>query len=774
MKQVLLCCLLLVSGWTAAQSTISGYFKDATTGEPLLAANVIDLESAQGAISNTYGFYSLTLEGNEARLRFSYIGYQTLDTTLQIVADTKLDVNLEPSVSLQVVEVTSDRGERIEQQTQMSRTEVPISQIKRIPALLGEVDVLKTLQLLPGVQSGGEGTSGLYVRGGSPDQNLVLLDGVPIYNVSHLLGIFSVFNADALRNVTLTKGGFPARYGGRLSSVLEINMKEGNLRKWEGEGSIGLISSKLTVSGPIKKDKTSILLSGRRTYADLIAKPLIKAAAAEGTEQKIKLYFYDLNGKLQHKINDNHRLFLSFYSGADVFSTSFTDSFGEAGGGTDWGNIISAARWNWEISPKLFLNTTATYSRYNIDISTFATEENDQFDALYTSGIYDLGGKVDFDFIPNPRHYIRFGGGYTNHLYRPGALTVQSEIDGEDTELLNVGATASSSNELYTYFEDDVSFGALKMNAGLHFSGFAVEDRFYTSVQPRLGLRYLLRNDLSLKASFSSMQQYVNLLTSESLSLPTDLWVPSTARVRPQESYQVAIGAAKTYDEDFEVSIEAYYKQMKNVISYREGASFLDGLDTDWQEKITQGEGEAYGLEVFVQKKRGRFTGWLGYTLSWNWRQFDEINSGRRYPFRYDRRHDLSLVGNYDLSDRVWLSGAFVYGTGNAVSLPNYRYRTGNRGSGFGPEIEATVDKNSFRMTNYHRLDFSISFRKQKRWGERTWVIGAYNTYWHRNPYFLTAEDVYSCDNGSCGTTRRVREYSILPIIPSVAYQFKF
>ena len=777
----LLLLLGLFTGALSAQVTLSGTLRDEATGEPLLTANVIDLNSGQGAVANTYGFYSLTLPtGSAARLRYSYIGYRSVDTTLVLDRDTKLDLDLRSSVDLATVEVTSDRGERIEQQTQMSRTEIPVAQIKRIPALLGEVDVLKTLQLLPGVQSGGEGTSGLYVRGGSPDQNLVLLDGVPVYNVSHLLGIFSVFNADALRNVTLTKGAFPARYGGRLSSVLEINMKEGNLKRWEGEGSLGLISSKLTVSGPLKKDRTSILLSGRRTYADLIAKPLVRAAAGDDEDIKLKLYFYDLNGKLQHKINDRHRLFASFYSGADVFGTEIDDEFGNYGGGTDWGNIIGATRWNWEISPRLFLNTTATYSRYNIDIESFVDEDDDQFSARYRSGITDFGGKLDFDFIPNPDHYLRFGGGWTNHTYAPGALAIRQQF-GEEREELNIGATDNSSNEFYTYVEDDMRFGALKVNAGLHFSAFAVEDQFYTSLQPRLGLRYLLDNDLSIKAGFSTMQQYVNLLTSEALSLPTDLWVPSTARIRPQSSMQVALGAAKTYNDEYEVSLEAFYKTMDNVVSYREGASFFNGFGGNWQDKVTQGDGEAYGLEFFVQRKRGRFTGWLGYTLSWNWRQFDDINSGNRFPFRYDRRHDLSLVGNYDLSERVWLSGAFVYGTGNAVSLPTYAYnsteRTNQRFSGgFGSgRIESGVSKNSFRMSNYHRLDVSISFRKPKRWGERTWVIGAYNAYWHRNPYFLTAGDRTTCnDNGRCTTERQVREISILPIIPSVAYQFKF
>jgi hypothetical protein len=763
-----------------AQTTISGYFTDLDSGEPLLSANVIDLNTGQGALANTYGFYSLTLpaEADSARLRFSYIGYQSHEVTVALGEDLTLSAPLSPSVNLAEVVVTSDRGERIEQQTQMSRTEVPVAQIKRIPALLGEVDVLKALQLLPGVQSGGEGSTGLYVRGGSPDQNLVLLDGVPIYNVSHLLGIFSVFNADALRNVTLTKGGFPARFGGRLSSVLEINMKEGNLNKWEGEGSIGLISSKLTLSGPIQKGKTSILVSGRRTYADLIAKPIIKSTASStGSEVDLSLYFYDLNAKLQHKVNDNHRLFLSFYSGADVFGTEIKEDGDIFGGGTDWGNIVSAARWNWQISPKLFMNTTATLSKYEINIDALSDDGEDRFSARYISGIYDFGGKVDLDYIPNPDHYVRFGAGWTNHTYRPGAINFKAETLGETDLDTLIGSQVDYSNEFAAYVEDDFRLGALKINAGVHFSAFQVDDEFYTSLQPRLGLRYLLKNDLSIKAGFSTMQQYINLLTSEALSLPTDLWVPSTGRVKPQQSWQLAGGVAKTFDDKYEVSVEAYYKQMKNVVSFKQGASFILGFEDTWEDKITQGDGEAYGLELFIQKKQGRFTGWLGYTLSWNWREFEELNSGNRFPFRYDRRHDLSLVGNYDLSDRVWVSGAFVYGTGNAVSLPTFGFSSVNR-----PDVENyggsfqefSTEKNSFRMSNYHRLDLSISFRKVKRRYTRTWVIGAYNAYWHKNPYFLTAGDFTTCDDSGCTTERRVREISILPIIPSISYQFKF
>ncbi|WP_367392910.1 carboxypeptidase-like regulatory domain-containing protein [Lewinella sp. LCG006] len=776
---------LLLAFLARGQSfTISGYIEDQASGEKLIAANVYDSFSGAGAVTNTYGFFSLTLPADSVALSFSYIGYQSREERFALSGNRTLNVSLSPYVELATVEVTAERSERIEQRTQMSRMEVPIEQIKRIPALMGEVDVLKALQLLPGVQSGGEGQNGLYVRGGSPDQNLVLLDGVPVYNVSHLLGIFSVFNADAIKNVTLTKGGFPARYGGRLSSVLEINMKEGNLQEWHGEGSIGLISSKLTLQGPIQKGKTSFLISGRRTYVDLLAKPIISANTLPGEEIDISLYFYDLNAKLQHKINDKHRIFLSAYTGADVFANRFADEYGAFSGGIDWGNLISAARWNWQISPKMFANTTLTYSKYEIDINAGSENFNEdgpdeKFSALYISGIEDIGGKIDFDFIPNPDHYLRFGGGWTNHTYRPGALNFNL-TDGEDFNLDTlIGSQNSYSNELFVYAEDDFTLGPLKINAGIHASAFAVEDEFYTSVQPRLGLRYLLNNDLAIKAGFSTMTQYINLLTSEALSLPTDLWVPSTSRIKPQQSWQVALGVAKTINEDYELSVEGYYKEMQNVISFKEGASFLFGLENDWQSKVTQGDGEAYGLEFFFQKKRGRTTGWIGYTLSWNYRQFDEINSGRRYPFRYDRRHDISVVVNHDFSEKIGLSAAWVYGTGNAITLNTITYPTdvyGGFGQPYFNEIETGGEKNAFRMTDFHRLDLSVEFRKQKPKWERKWVVGVYNAYYHRNPYYVIADTEYVRDGqGNIVDEKRVfKEISILPIIPSVSYQFKF
>jgi outer membrane receptor for ferrienterochelin and colicin len=772
---VLLCPFLNI-----AQVTISGYVEDAATGEKLISANIFDARTDLGTISNTYGFYSLTLEGSAVSLIFSYVGYQTQSIQLSLNKDTTLHIALEPAVELEEVEVLADAYRRPELETQMSQMEVPVEQIQKMPALLGEVDVLKSLQLLPGVQSGGEGQSGLYVRGGSPDQNLILLDGVPVYYSAHLLGFFSVFNADAIKNVTLTKGGFPARYGGRLSSVLEINMKEGNREKLHGEGSIGLVASKLTLEGPLFNENTTFLVSGRRTYIDLLAKPFINASEAEGEDVSPSLYFYDLNAKINHRINDRHRLYLSGYFGADIFRVRYEEQYSDGdysrfSGGPAWGNRIGALRWNYLINNKLFANTTLTYSRYQIDIDQSFEDRYDgiteSFSGIYRSGIEDVAAKVDFDYMPNPRHYIRFGGGVIHHTYRPGALEVNARFEDENPLDTIIGNQESKALEYDLYLEDDISLGALKINAGIHASAFQIlerDTRTYFSVQPRLGLRYLLKNDVALKASFSTMTQFINLLTSESISLPTDFWVPSTSRIKPQEAWQAAIGLSRTFNKQFEVSVEAFYKEMDNVVSYKEGSSFFQELAGDWQNRVTQGSGKAYGVEFFVQKKLGRTTGWLGYTLSWNKRQFDEINGGREYPYRYDRRHDISLVLTHEINEKVTFSSSWVYGTGNAISLPEARYS--NPWGDYRSTIQVIKDRNSFRMGAYHRLDVSFEFYKKKRKYERWWVIGAYNAYNRRNPYFLFIDNVF--ENGQ--DRRVIKQVSLFPVIPSVSYRIKF
>jgi hypothetical protein len=786
MKHFMLLCSLLMSLSTMAQNrfTVSGTVTDATSSEQMIGAAVIDPASGAGVVTNTYGFYSLTLPVGQVTLRFSYVGYGRRDTTINLNRDMRLDLGLYPGRELQTVEISAEKAEKIEERVQMSQITVPIEHIKRIPALMGEVDVLKVLQLLPGVQAGGEGQNGLYVRGGSPDQNLILLDGVPVYNVSHLLGFFSVFNADALKNVTLTKGGFPARYGGRLSSVIDISMKEGNMQKWQGVASAGVVASRLTLEGPIVKDKVSMIVSGRRTYVDILASPLIAASSRqEGIQANLRLYFYDLNSKINWRINDKHRVYLSGYFGDDVFRLQSREEFAneifQTNNGTQWGNATLAARWNWLLSPKTFSNVTLTRSRYSFDFLTELIEgqknQLDTFSAVYKSGIVDHGVRWDIDHVLSPKHYIRTGVGMTRHVYNPGALQLRIPFDEVSFDTL-LGNAKTQGFEGFAYVEDDINFGFLRANIGVHATGFWVDSVFYPSVQPRIGINVPISRGWAAKASFATMAQFINLLTNESLGLPTDLWVPSTARIKPQQAWQVAAGVAHTIGEDYELSIEGFYKDMRNVISYKEGATFIV-LDNDWQSRVTQGRGWVYGAELFLQKKSGKTTGWIGYTWARNWRQFEDINGGLKFPFKYDRRHDFKFVIMHELSKDIVLSGTWVYGTGNAITLPQYRYQLPEVGSMMSSytylsDISIPGQRNANRMAPYHRADLSIEFNKQRKHYARKWILGAYNAYSRANPYF-----VYTRNRqvpGSDEERLEFRQVALFPIIPSIALEIKF
>lgn len=780
--------------------TISGYIQDASSGEELISANLYESRNGVGTVSNLYGFYSITLPQDSVYLTFSYIGYQAQTIGVYLDKDITLNIKLGESIVLDAVEIVATKAEKIEERTEMSVIDVPIAQIKKIPALLGEVDVLKTLQLLPGVQSGGEGQSGLYVRGGSPDQNLILLDGVPVYNANHLFGFFSVFNADAIKDVKLTKGGFPARYGGRLSSVLEINMKEGNNQEYHGSVSLGLISSKATFEGPIVKNKASFIVSARRTYIDVLARPLISyALRQEGARGTFGYYFYDLNAKINYRISDKDRLYFSAYTGDDKFYVSTIEEFENGSFGRSeqstrfnlgWGNITTAARWNHLWTNKLFSNVTATYSRYNFNtlIGTGNEEFNtageltdgENLSANYDSGIDDISMRVDFDYIPQPNHFVRFGAQGIVHQFNPGLFEINAAITSNGTQGIALdtifGQPTVNSLEYNVFIEDDYKItDYLKVNGGLHFSGFSLKNTNYTSLQPRISANFRLPNSYALKASFATMRQYVQYLTNENLGLPSDQWLPTTERIKPQDSWQVALGVARTFGEQYEVSVETYYKEMKNLIGYKEGASLFQL--GDWQDQVTQGRGNSYGAEVFIQKKNGRLTGWLGYTLSWSNRQFDDKNFGKWYPFKFDRRHDISIVGIYELTKRISFAATWVYGTGNAITfaeslVPSVTDSQYGTSSTF---IEYFKDRNDFRMGDYHRLDIGFDFTRQRKRYKRTWTLGAYNAYSRRNPFFLArATSFETKPDGSTTSKEVLRQYSLFPIIPSISYKIDF
>lgn len=716
-------------------------------------------------------------------LTITYTGYQSRRLRFYLDKDTTLNLALQPQEMLQEVVVTSESNAA--QEVHMSQIDVPITNIKAMPALLGEVDVLKVLQLMPGVHSGTEGSSGIYVRGGGPDQNLILLDGVPVYNASHLFGFFSVFNADALNHVELFKGGFPARYGGRLSSVIDMRMKEGNKQEWHGEGGVGIIASRLTVEGPLKKNKSSILLSGRRTYIDVLTRPIAKIAT-QG-DVVAGYYFYDLNGKVNYDFSNKNRLYLIAYTGSDRFYSRYKGEGGSSWGGykeeagLNWGNITTALRWNHVFSPRLFSNSTLTYSRYRFNIFSKYEEEgtNGQDDlkqeAKYYSGIEDITAKLEFDFVPRPDHYLRFGVNLTQHHFTPGAI----ESNNISLEDLNVVSQETNATEFYAFAEDDFKVSdRLKINGGLHFSGFRVEGETFLSLQPRLSSRYLIRHDLSLKASYVRMTQYIHLLTNSGIGLPTDLWVPATPRVRPQQAHQVAMGVTKLWKHDYELSVEGYYKTMNNLMEYKEGSSFVE-MDKSWQDRVTSGTGESYGAEVYLQKKSGKTHGWLGYTLSWTNRQFDELNQGKPFPYRYDRRHDISLALMHQLTKRKELSATFVYGTGMAITIPVARIAPflqdqldnpdrDHQGFWHFNELRVYSDRNEYRMPAYHRMDLSYRTTKQTKWGERSWVFSVYNVYNRRNPFYIDLG--YERNSNDLNFI----QYSLFQIIPSISYNFKF
>lgn len=779
----------------AQKRTISGYVMDAASKETLIGATVIDKTSGKGCATNSYGFYTLTLDQGQVDLQVSYVGYTQQSRSLDLKENLSHNFMLETNTTLEEVVVEGTRATVSARSPQMSVVELPVQQIKSIPTLFGEADVLKAIQLLPGVQNGSEGSAGMYVRGGGPDENLLLLDGVPVYNVNHMMGFFSVFNPDALKNVTLYKGSFPARFGGRLSSVVDIRMKEGDMQQYHGNVSVGLISSKLNFEGPIVKDKLSFNLSFRRTYSDLLIKPALWIARhAEKDMSKFKAgyYFYDFNGKLNWKISDKDRLYLSFYSGDDAiyFGVKYRDYAYENVKYTDnmglnwkWGNKVSALRWNHVMSQQLFMDASVNYTQYRHNLGMEIKEEANypnyntlvfnEYNMAYKSGINDLTAKVDFDYTPLPNHEIRFGGSYTYHQFRPEVQSLKI-TDGDFNVDTIVGSSNVFAHETALYAEDNMTLGDIfRVNAGVHYSTFTVEGKTYQSVQPRLSTSVMLASNLSLKAGYAYMTQYVHLLSNSSLSLPTDLWVPVTKNIVPMNAHQVSLGAFYELPRLFDISLEGYYKVMDNLLEYRDGASFFGSSET-WENKVCLGKGWAYGVEFLVQRSFGKTTGWVGYTWAHAKRQFDRegmtINEGKVFPAKYDRRHDLSITVQHKFSDRFDLSGTWVFSSGNCGTLGTQIYE-GLPDWDYIPYIQA-LERNNFRMGNYHRLDISMNFHKQKKHGIRTWNLSVYNAYNHNNPFLVYTS--YGFDENTGQEKKVLMQASLFPIIPSVSYSFKF
>jgi hypothetical protein len=782
--------------WPQTTHTVSGKITDGATGETIIGANIIPVDMDRGTSTNSYGFYSLPMPSGNQTIRVSFIGYQPMEFKLDFTQSFSKNIELMPVViAFETATIVGEKSNHTES-TDLGHESLDVEQIKALPALLGEVDVLKVLQFLPGVSSAGEGNSGFYVRGGGPDQNLILLDDATIYNASHLFGFFSVFNADAIKNVELIKGAMPAEYGGRVSSVLNIGLKEGNSKEWKAAGGLGLISSRLTLEGPLAKDKSSIILSGRRTYIDVLTKPALKGTAFEGTGY----YFYDLNAKANVHLTEKDQIFFSGYFGQDVFSFSSAD----AGFSTriPWGNAMGSIRWNHIVNDKMFLNVGTTYSSY--EFAFLAGQE--EFEFGFESGIKDWAGRAELSWYPNLRHAVKTGIDYVHHDFIPTDFIARSG----DTEFDTGESEQTFSHETGIYIQDDFDLTErLRIHGGLRWSGFwhvgpftrydlpnllnpdQLDEptfyapgelvKYYNGFEPRLAIRYTTGPKSSIKAGYSQNYQYIHLTSLGTTSLPGDIWIPSSDRVAPQWGEQISLGYFTNLGSEniWEASVEGYWKDLEGLVAYGENSRPEDNINNNVDNNLVFGDGWSYGLELFLKKRLGNLTGWIGYTWSKTEREFDGLNNGMIFPSKYDRRHDLSVVADWKINAKWRIGAAFVYATGNSLTLPVQRYVFEGR------VTDIYGARNGYRMAAYHRVDISATLTpdrtkrntsKSKKNRdirvESSWTFGFYNVYNRMNPYFIYFSNEGNSSEGTFDL--QANQVSLFPIIPSVTWNFNF
>ncbi|MCB0395136.1 MAG: TonB-dependent receptor [Flavobacteriales bacterium] len=750
---------MVICAHAAERYTISGYITDKGSGETLIGAAILVEGTSTGTVTNNYGYYAMSLPEGRYVLSFRYIGYQPMiSDTFSLNADTAINVVLRPvAVDLDGVVIEAERPTRVTDRdvtSSLSKFKIEVKDMAGIPSVGGEVDVFKVVQLMPGVKKGIEGSAGMFVRGGDGDQNLILLDEATVYNAAHLFGFFSVFNPDALNDVTLVKAGFPASYGGRLSSVMDIRMKEGRMDRFSAEGGVGLLSSKITLQGPIKKDTSSFMISGRRTYIDQVVRIVEKG-------DPLPYYFYDLNAKVNYRFTDKDRIFLSTYLGddvlrfkADVEESLFNFRF-------LLGNFTATARWNHVYGKRLFSNVSLIHTRFRYDVSGAFAENS----ILIGSSIQDYQMKADFDYFQSPRSHVRFGATSYKHHFRPNVVSTSGDLSAS---YASREGDLVTTNEIAFYMMNDRKIGnRMTVTGGLRYSAALTQKTVYSNAEPRFSTSLRLGAQGYLKASYSRMAQYMHLVSSSSIALPTDLWYPVTKRVQPQQADHYAIGFENTFEKSgLLLGLETYYKEMHSIVEYREGAQLI--LNDNYEDELIKGTGTAYGVEFIAKRSKGRVTGWVGYTLSWSKRQFDELNHGEPFFARYDRRHDLSVVTNLRISERLRFAVVWTYASGAWFTPLTGQFFMPNSSLSGVDILPIYSGKNSVRFPNAHRLDANLmwSSKPDKRFHSE-WHFGAYNIY-NRTQPFLT-----EVVTGEDGTVKYVAR-GLFGFIPSVAYNFKF
>jgi len=745
----------------AQKITINGYIRDAASKEALIGASVINANTKSGTITNQYGFFSLTvLITDTIELLVSFTGYSIQAKKILAKQNLRLDVLLESTAAnLNEVIVTAGKNNNNVQKAQAGVIDVPLKAIKNLPVLFGERDVMKIIQLLPGVQGGNEGTAGFYVRGGNLDQNLVQLDEATVYNPNHLFGLFSTFNVNAINNVKLIKGGFPAEFGGRLSSILDITMKEGNKTKYQVEGGVGLLSDNITLQGPIQKNKSSFIISARHSHIDYILKPF-------GDFKKSTLYkFYDLNAKINFEFGGKDHIYLSYFKGNDNASYVNVNSLNYT---TCFGNSTGTLRWNHLFGNKIFSNTSIIYNDYNLALST---SQNNYYSLLYTA-IKDITAKTDLTITPNSKHNIKTGIVFTRHRLSPASFSSQISGNGTHISINKDSIDKFYSNEMALYAGDD--FEASKkfsVNYGLRIPVFTASGKTYFFVEPRITGKISVNMVSSIKASYTRMNQFLHLIPNSTAGLPTDIWIPSSDKTKPQSSTQYTIGYFRNFKHnEIEASVELYYKTMNKQVLFGEGKQLLINVDID--SLLVYGKGKSCGAEFFIKKNTGKLTGWISYTLSKTTQQFDDLNYGKKFPFKYDRRHVLAVTASYQLTKTWTFSTVFLFSTGMPFTVPTGRVNALNSATIFEGNYYVYEGRNNYRLASYHRLDLSASNKKTitffKHRYEREWVFGVYNAYSRLNPYFV----YFEIDALTQKPT--AKQVSLLPIIPSVSFNFKF